>query len=55
MAKSSHSKAAPLAKPKMRWPLQDVPTQDLVIKRIAPALETENFETPADLARMKAA
>ena len=36
MAKASHSKAAPLAKPKMRWPLQDVPTQDLVIKRIAP-------------------
>ncbi len=26
-----------------------------LIKRIAPALETENFETPADLARMKAA
>lgn len=26
-----------------------------LIKRIAPALETENFETPADLTRMKAA
>ena len=36
MAKASHSKAAPVAKPKMRWPLDDVPSQDLVIKRIAP-------------------
>ena len=36
MAKAAHSKAANVLKPKMRWPVTDGPSQDLVIKRIAP-------------------
>ena len=35
-AKAAHAKAQTVLKPKMRWPLDDVPSQDLVIKRIAP-------------------
>mgnify|MGYP006279914337 FL=1 len=36
LAKASLAKVPQSAKPKMRWPLDDAPSHDLVIKRIAP-------------------